>query len=722
MPAILKDQIDLNIPEVESSVRLASTWEQPVFQVEGREPVTSDMVTVDDGFFKLFTYEVVEGNLETALKEPMSIVLMQPLAEKLFGKESAVGKTLKINNDKSLFVSAVIREPQSNSCLSFNSVTSIETRKIVNPNDREYFEWGWRNFQLFVLLKKGAKPTETASKIASLFPKNPKDRQDYSILKLNPINKVYLSKFSLYGSTYLRCGDKKKIMILMLVAALVLIIALVNFINISSSQWHEKIKQTGVQKITGANKAIIFKNVIAETCLLFLISLFLSIFLIELTIPYISNYTGIHFNPSILSRPAFLIIAITATCILSLMFSIVPALRISSSKAVDNLKKTIHTGFSTSISRGIMVTTQFTITIVLIAFTLLVQKQVRFGSSNLGFNQENIVGIKLTSQLNDKKDVLGNLLKEKANVSQIAFTQYYPGKPMSHWSRNQVSEGEKKLFDFDIFNADAAFFKITGLELAKGNFYSDELETDRNKVIVNETFVSKHNLENPIGTKLYFGASKDDGFSEIVGVVKDFHYKSMNQPIDALIIQNEQQDSYCWVKFQSIDFGSLLTTIQEIKDEAAKLSPSFPIELTFLDQAVEGMYQSELQFRRTFSLFAVCAIVISCLGILAMSLSACQRRTKEIGIRKVNGARVSEILIILNTDFVKWVVIAFIFATPVAWFAMNKWLQYFVYKTSVSWWIFALAGFMAIGIALLTISLQSWKTATRNPVEALRYE
>jgi putative ABC transport system permease protein len=425
MPAILKDQIDLNIPEVESSVRMANTWDQPVFQVEGHEPVTSDMVTVDEGFFKLFTYEAVEGNLETALKEPMSVVLMQSLAEKIFGKESAVGKTLKMNNDKSLLVSAVIKEPQAISCLSFNSVISTATRKIVNPNDPEYFEWGWRNFQMFVLLKKGAKPDETASKIAALFPKNPQDRQDYSRLKLNPINQVYLSKFSLFGGTYLRCGDKKKIMILMFVAALVLIIALVNFINISSSQWHEKIKQTGVQKIVGANKAIIFENVIAETCLLFQISLFLSIFLVQLTIPYISNYTGIHFNPSILSRPAFLIIAITATCILSLVFSIIPALRISSSKAVDNLKKTIHTRFTASISRRIMVTTQFIITIVLIAFTLLVQKQVRFGSSNLGFNQENIVGIKLTSQLNDKKDVFGNLLKEKSNVSQISFTQYF---------------------------------------------------------------------------------------------------------------------------------------------------------------------------------------------------------------------------------------------------------------------------------------------------------
>lgn len=725
MPAVLKDQIDLNIPEVESSVRLASTWEQPVFQVEGREPVTSDIITVDDAFFSLFTYEAVEGNLETALKVPMNIVLTQPLAEKLFGKEPAVGKTVKMNNDKSLLVAAVIKVPQANSCLSFSSVTSTETRKIVYPNGGEFLEWGWRNFQLFVLLKEGAKPVETASKIAALFPKKDEDKQDYSKLKLNPIDEIYLSEFSLYGGTYLHNGDRKKIMILMMVAALVLIIALVNFINISASQWHEKIKQTGVQKIIGANKTFILRNVLAEACLLFLISLFLSIIMVHLSIPYIRNHTGIHFNPSILYSPVFLFIAITGTCILSIMFSIVPALRISSSKAVDNLKKTIKTGFSTSISRGIMVTTQFTITIVLIAFTLLVQKQVRFGSSNLGFNEENIVGIRLTPQINDKKDVLENLLMEKSTVSQISFTQYYPGRAISHWTTMQGETVEKKQFNFDTFNADGAFFEVTGLKPAQGRFFSDDLTTDKNKVVVNETFVSKHNLENPIGTKLtklVMGFDTDAGPSEIIGVVKDFHYKSVNQPIDALVIQNEPQASHCLVKLQSADFKSLHATIQEIKVAAANLSPSFPVEISFLDQAVEGMYQSELQFRRTFSLFAVCAIVICCLGILAMSLSACQRRTKEIGIRKVNGARVSEILTILNKDFVKWVLIAFVFATPVAWYAMDKWLQNFVYKTGISWWIFALAGLMAIGIALLTISWQSWKAATRNPVEALRYE
>ena len=721
MPAILKDQIDTNIPEVESAVRLAGAWEAPVFQASDRDPITSDMVFADADFFKLFTYQAAEGNLETALNEPMTVVLTKTLADKLFGNEKALGKTVKLNNDKELTVSAVINEPKTNTSLSFSAITSTATRKIVQPNGEEFTNWGWSNFQLFVLLKEGAKPDETAKKIASLYPKDDQNQEELSRLKLNTFRNVYFSKFSLFGNNYLRCGDKQKIMILLLVAALVLMIALVNFINISSSQWMEKIRQTGVLKVIGASKTNILRSSLFEAFLLFLMSLFLAILIIQLLFPFISSSTGIRFNPQLLYRPSFLIVSIAGTFILCLIFSIIPALRISSSKAVDNLKKTVDPGSSNSIFRGILVTTQFVITIVLIAFTVLVQKQVNFGSSNLGFNQENMIGIKLTPQLNNKKEVLKKLLQERSNVAQVSFTQYFPGKPMSHWVTNQGDKG-KKQFNFDTFNADAAFFEITRLQLLQGRFTSEDLPTDRNKLVVNETFLRENKLNDPIGTKMVMGFDQDGGLCEIIGVVKDFHYKSFNQPIGSLVIQNQDRVSYALVTLRTGDFNSLQSAIQDIKTMSASLSPSFPVEISFFDQAIENLYQSELQFRSTFSLFAGCAIVICCLGILAMSLFACQRRIKEIGIRKVNGAKVSEVLTMLNRDFIKWVAIAFVIATPIAYYAMNKWLESFAYKTTLSWWVFALAGLLALGIALLTVSWQSWKAATRNPVEALRYE
>jgi len=719
-PAVLKDQIDLSVPDVEAAVRMATMWQAPAFQAGDRDPITSDMVFADTDFFKLFTYKAIEGSIETALKEPMTVVLTKHFAEQLFGTESAMGKTLKLNNDKFLTVSAVIEEPQANTILSFSSLANMETRKIVNPNGDEFKEWGWNNFQTFILLKKECDPVITAKAISSLFPEDQAKNQPEG--NLIPLEKLYFSPFKIYGNTYLISGDKRKVMILVLVAALVLIIALVNFINISSSQWLEKIRQTGVLKVIGAGKTAILRNTLSEAFLLFLMSLFLAILFALLFFPFISQYTGIHFNPFLLYKPSFLIVAVVATFVLSLVFSIIPALRISSSKVTDNLKKTIETGHSNAVGRGILVTTQFVIAIVLIAFTLLVQKQVDFGSGNLGFNQENIVGVKLTPQLNGKREVLKKLLQENPIVNQISFSQYFPGTTMSHWTTNQGGDGEKKQFDFDTFNADAAFMEMTGLQLTQGRLFSGDLTTDKNKMVVNETFVRDHKLENPLGIKFVMGFAQDAGLSEIIGVVKDFHYKSFSQPIASLVIQNQPDASYCLVSMKTADFQALHNAIEKIKATASGISPAFPVEISFFDQAVENLYQSELQFRRTFSLFAGSAIVICCLGILAMSLFACQRRIKEIGVRKVNGAKVSEVMAMLNRDFVKWVAIAFVIATPIAYYAMNKWLESFAYKTELSWWIFALAGLLALGIALLTVSWQSWKAATRNPVEALRYE
>ncbi len=714
-PGVLKDNIDMKVPGVESTVRLGGTWETPVFQAENKEPLTSDLIFADEDFFKLFTCKFVEGNSATALKDPMTIVITKTLSDKIFGNEESLGRSLRLNNNKSLTVSAVIEEPDANSCLKFSAVTSMATRKIVQENGGEYTEWGWCDFQTFLLLKQGVNPDEAAKTILSLFPEE--NRKDYRHTKLTPLKKIYFSKFSLLGSTYMISGDKKKIQILLLVASLVLIIALINFVNISSSQWREKIKQTGVIKVIGAQRFSILGNILAESFLFFLVAYIIAIQLVNAMSPFIHNYTGISYGRKLTGSAGFLLVSLALIALLSIAFSIIPALRISSSRAVDNLKKNItrnKTGFS---FRDALVTMQFAIAIILIAFTFLVQKQVRFGSNNLGFNQENILSIKLTEQLNQKKEVLKNILKGNPNIKSYSFSSFYPGNTNQSRDTELNLKGEKKQISFDLFSADAEFYKMLDLQLVSGRVYNNDLPTDKNKLVVNETFLRENNIPDPLGGTVTMGSSY-----EIIGVIKDFHYKPVNQPITSLAIRNESNASYCLLTLQTGDFNTLTATVDNIKRAVSDLSPSFPVEVSFFDQAIQDMYQSELRFYRTFSIFAVCAIVICSLGILAMSIFGCQRRIKEIGIRKVNGAKISEILGMLNKDFVKWVGIAFLISCPVAWYAMHSWLQSYAYKTGISWWIFALAGVTALGIALLTVSWQSWKAASRNPVEALRYE
>jgi putative ABC transport system permease protein len=715
-PGILKENIDIKVPGVESSVRIAGTWEAPVFQAENREPLTSDLLFADKDFFKLFTYKVVEGDPEAALEEPMTIVLTETLAYKLYGSGKAVGKILKLNNNKELTVKAIIREPDANSCLSFSAVSSMSTQKIIQGEGGEFTEWGWCDFQTFLLLNKETDPAKTEKTILSIIPVD--FQKEYESAKLVPLKKIYFSKFTLFGNDYLVSGDKRKVLILVMVAVLVLIIALVNFINISSSQWLEKIKQTGIRKVMGARQSGIFFNVLFESFVFFLAALIIAFYVVNLLNPFICRYTGIYFNPKLISSPYFILASLSGIIILSSIFSVVPALKISYSKAIDNLKNTVKPDKSDFSYRSVLVTVQFTIAIVLIAFTVLVQKQVRFGSTNLGLNQENIIGIELTPQLNEKKDVLRKLLMDKPVINKVAFTQFYPGEDISQWGVQMDLNGEKKQLNFDTFSADAAFFDIAGLSLVSGRFYTEDLITDKEKVLVNETFIQQHTLSNPLGAKFTMGKRT----FEIIGVLKDFHFQSVTQPIVPLVIRNETYASYCLVKLRTANLRSLNSVIQELKATVTQLSPSFPVEISFFDEAVGKMYLSEQRFQRTFSLFAGCAIIICCLGIFTMSLFSCQRRTKEIGIRKINGAGSFEVMALLNKDLVKLVIIAFAVATPVAWYSMHKWLQGFAYRTEIRFWIFASSGLLALVIALLTVTWQTWRAATRNPVEALRYE
>ncbi len=460
-PGILKENIGTKIPGVESAIRISGTWEPPVFQTENREPLTSDLLYADEDFFKLFTYNFVEGDPLTALKEPMNVVITTTLAGKLFGHDKVLGEIIKLNNSKELRVSAVIEEPETNSCLSFSAVTSIATEKIIQGEGGEYTEWGWCDFQTLLLLNKGTNPVETEKTILNIIPEDFRD--GYLNARLVPFKKIYFSKFTLYGNNYLVSGDKRQVMLLALVAILVLIIALVNFINISSCQWLERIKQTGILKVTGARPSVIFLQIIIESFFFFLAALLIAIDLVTVINPFIRNYTGIDFNEKLTYSPAFLLISLAGILLLSTIFSFIPALKISSSKAIDNLKNVVTPARTRYSFSGALVTMQFTIAIVLIAFTLLVQKQVRFGSSNLGFDQENVIGITLTPQLSQKKEVLKQLLTEQPAISDVTYTQFYPGRVISSWGAEMNLDGEKKKLNFDTFSVPMqVFLKLWG--------------------------------------------------------------------------------------------------------------------------------------------------------------------------------------------------------------------------------------------------------------------
>jgi putative ABC transport system permease protein len=715
-PGILAETIKEKIPGMRSVVRVTAAWDAVVFQSGDKESLNSDLLFADEEFFNVFTYSPIEGNLNDALIEPMSLVISESLAIKLFGQESAIGRPVKYNNDKLFTITAVFREQKQNSCLRFNAVTSIESLRILQPGPGMFTEWGWNSFQTFLLLTKDYEQGNVLSSILQFIPEEKGERGQYSDAGLLPLSKIYFSKLWAFND-YLVFGNLKKTVTLLMVAMLVLMIALVNFINISSSQWRERIRQFGVMKVLGASKSLIFREITAESFIFFVVALILAIELSSFISPAIHDFTGFNFNDGIIRSPAFVSLSVLCVLGLSIVISILPALRISSSNAIDNLKKNIMKERTRYSSGGALVTLQFAIAIALLSFTILVQKQIGFGITDLGINQDNILGIKLTPQL--KYDVLRSAFEKEPFIDKISFSEYYPGNLISNWGVEIKLEDEKKMVHFDTFCADEDFYSLLGLQLISGRLYSDSLSTDKDKVVVNESFSKTHNIADPLGLTFYTMMGTR---ATVIGVVRDFHHKPMNSEISPLVIRNESQYSYCIVNLNTNDFETLHNTTEKIRKIASDNSPSFPVEVTFIDNAVQSMYTSELKFRRAFMLLAACALVISCLGILAMSISASQKRVKEMGIRRVNGARASEVLLMLNKDLIKWVVVALLISTPVSLYFMNHWLRNYAYKTQVSWWIFALSGSLALVIALISVSWQTLRAASRNPVEAIRHE
>jgi putative ABC transport system permease protein len=712
-PGVLADFLKNEIPTIESVVRISGTWNPPVVKLENRENFETGLVFTEPDFFNLFNFPVLKGDADNALAEPSLAILASGEAMRLFGTLDVIGKTLMIDNKHLMTVGAVIDENTEHSFLQLKMILPISAMEILQPSEGRFTEWIYWDFLTFIQLNDRSDLDHIASGIESIFVNNSGGKTEPEGITLLPLEKVYFSNIDNAWLDFVELGDKTKVIVLLTVAFLILSMAIVNYLNISAYNLHERLPQTGIFKILGASRHSIAKNSFLESILMFTISMWLAVVLAELLYPFVNYYTGMAYPDHLLLSPRFLSISIILSVLSGMIINILPSIKLSKSHPISNLKKEMGLQSRGRSYQGALVVFQFCAAIILISFTILVHKQIKFGSSGLGFNEENIISIKMTNQL--KKEVLKEKLMNQANISRVSFSRFYPGQRTSYWETNVFDRGEERVVGFDNFDADAEFDDIMGLSMVIGRFFSDSILSDKEAVVVNETFVQEYAISDPFQLKIR------DKF-HVVGVVKDFHYKSKNHPIGPLVIMNRGYASNCLVEVNSQDFSDLKKSTLSIKEICATLSPDFPVEISFLDAAVESMYQSEIRFRRTFTFFSGCAIFISCLGILALSLFASQRRTKEIGIRKVNGAKLENILIMLNKDFAKWVMLACLIAIPISFFLMSKWLENFAYKTDISWWIFVLGGLAALLIALLTVSWQSWKAARRNPVEALRYE
>ena len=701
---LLKDQI----PGIVETVRIKDTW-QPA-SLYYNHPFKTKLLYADSTFFKIFTYECLQGNLETALNAPMSLVLMKEEADRLFGKENPIGQVVRLDDRYDLTVTAVIRKPAWQSALNFKSLVSMSSLMTID-NYSMTAGWGTNNFKTFALLEKGVDPEQVAGTAKKLFPDMDWYRTEHFLFY--PYKAIYFDLAEDW--IFFNHGSKTQVRIFILIAVVILTVAVINFINLSIARATRRSKETGIIKIIGGTRRHIVFRFVLESLMLCMTALFIALLFAQWAIRDFSNWLDLPINFTLLNNPLFLLSAGTFTLCLGLIAGIWPGLFFAAVSPQTALKNTAK---SRTVSSKYLFAFQQIVVIALIFCTLIVGKQIRYGSENWGLKTRNIIGIKISDQLAAKKAPLKNELLKINGVTKVAFTGFHPGSYNSHIQTNLTAPGFEKWVDFQLFFTEPELFDLLGITLVQGRLFSEN-QTDVGKAVINETAAREFGLENPLQAKI-MGRGEQE--TEVIGVVKDFHFQAKNVPIAPLVMEYRDYASWCYVQSTSTSFAQIQEQRKAIESIVKSLAPAFPAEIGFLDESIESLYRSEVLFQRHFLFFTLAAIFLACLGLLGLSIFSAQARTKEIGVRKVLGASVPGIVTLMAKEFTKWALFANIIAWPMAWYAMHQWLANYAYRINITVWPFLLASTLALLVVVATVCWQALRAATADPVKALKYE
>jgi putative ABC transport system permease protein len=504
-----------------------------------------------------------------------------------------------------------------------------------------------------------------------------------------------------------------------LIAFVILTLVCFNFINLQTAEAITRIKDFGLKRINGASNSVIVSQLIGEALIFCIISLFIAAIITGLSEKYLFDLLGKSASSASIITVYSLLIGLLAAFIIAFLSGFVPGMIIKSVSPCNSINKKVHEQVSVKNLRVFFTSLQFCIAIVLIICLFTTHKQVNYlRNKDLGFKKDHIVYVHMEGNLKEKKELLREELVKNPSIINATLASRSPVG--IYWNGGGWKwEGKPQDFNPQItfIQTDEHFRKTFEIEMLEGGYF----ESDKPGVVINESFAKMISPNGKALNKLLIQTDENINVP-VIGIIKDIHFKPLNRGISPLMIippLGYDEMRYLFLKLSPENMDKTLVYIKKTVNE---LNPDFPCEYFFLDDDFDRLYKGEERFRNQMGFFSTMAILISCMGLLGILMFIVKQRIKEIGIRKVNGAKISEVMILLNKDFVKWVAIAFVIATPIAYYAMTKWLENFAYKTELSWWIFALSGVLALGIALLTVSWQSWKAATRNPVEALRYE
>jgi putative ABC transport system permease protein len=713
-----------DFPEIKNFTRVH--WSEKYQLTQNNKKVfLPEVFFVDSTFLKIFDFKVIQGDRQTVLLKPHTALLTEETAKKLFGDANPIGKTITHYGDDttSFSVTGIIANVPKNSQLQFDALFSFSS--IINPQMAK--NWGGNWLNTYLELAAGTNAGVLDKKFPAYLKKYMGDNgPKYMKLFVLPLKDVHANSADI-GLDYINYQkfDKKSTNLFAIIAFIVLVIACVNFINLSTARSAERAKEVGIRKSIGAYRFQLAIQFLGETVLIAFMALVFAVVLVELALPYINNLSERDIAFNIFGSFSLLLVVLGGTVLIGLISGIYPAIYLSSFQAAKVLKGSVQAGKNKGSLRNILVVTQFASAIFLMIATVFVLKQLSYmQKQDPGYNRDQIVNIPLDGITTKKYDLFKSELSGSTLVSGVTASQDILG---SHLDQTGVTfkpaNGPAQQLGTTLLVVDTNYLSLYKIKLVAGkNFYGDKVPDGR-QYIVNEALAKellkdhpKYPVSSLIGAQFGF-----DSLGTITGIAKNFNFNSLQYKIEPMFMVRARHYGFRDVSVK-INGSNTTAALAFIKSKWDSIYPDYPFEYQFLDDHFKEVYKADSQVSQIVSILAGLAIFISCLGLFGLASHSAERRVKEIGVRKVLGASVQNITLLLSGNFLKLVLIANLIAWPIAWFAMHKWLQDFAYRISIQWWIFLFAGIISILIAFFTVSFQSIKAAVANPVKSLRSE
>jgi putative ABC transport system permease protein len=717
-------------PEVENYVRFNSYGSRRMIRYKDATYAEEKFIWVDNSVFDVFSFKLIKGNPQEALIKPNTVVITEKIAEKYFGSEDPIGKNLRVHNDELYMVTGVVENIPTNSHIRpdfFASFSTLDLQPTGNAgadlvNNVDYYT--------YILLKEGADYKQLEQKFVGFVEKylGPliKSLGGSAKYELQPLTSIYLH--SNLENELERTGEMAYIWLFSGIGLFILLLACLNFMNLSTARSANRAKEVGLRKVVGAKRLQLIRQFIGESMILTLMAILLSLLIVIFTLPIFNNISGKNLTMTYLSNPVLLSGLFAFFIIVSLIGGSYPAFFLSAFHPVDVLQGRLRKGAKSSVLRIVLVSLQFTVSIVLIIGTLIVSKQLNYVRNvNLGYDKEHIIALRIRNEETQKKcEALRNVLLTNPNILSVSASSSLPLGQNSFSATHIAGQPLEEMIMLYSQIVDEHFIDTYNMEIVQGRNFSRDYPTDpQEAIIINEAAAKKLGWQDdPLGKELEALMSMTEMKKyRVIGVMKDYHFQSLHEEIQPLVLYNANPYGGNYYRMSlRVRPENIQETIGFLRSTWRTFDSQYPLEYVFLDDQYDALYRAEERLGKLFGYFTALAILIGCLGLFGLSAYSAEQRTKEIGIRKVLGATTPNVTILLVREFTKWVGLAILLAWPVGYYIMNTWLQNFAYRIRLGLDTFLLAALLALVIAIMTVTYQAVKAAVANPVDSLKYE